>query len=256
MARVYPRGVNRHEFLAALHDRLRPRTYLEIGVHKGESLALSRVPSIGVDPEFNIVAEIQADVHLARMTSDEFFARKNPLAHLPIKVLDLAFIDGMHLSEYSLRDYLAVERFTHPGSVVVFDDMLPRNVLEANRYRKSGPWTGDVYKALEALRSLRPDLIVIEVATGGTGTAIVLCPDASRDGVLEGYDDWLESSAITPDPQPVPEEVLTRSRAVAPATLLASPGWDAVLAARDGNAGTEAIRSAFERFGAPLSARG
>ncbi|MFC5729022.1 MULTISPECIES: class I SAM-dependent methyltransferase [Nocardioides] len=241
--------MNRHGFLAALHEKLRPRTYLEIGVHRGQSLTLSRVPSIGIDPEFNVTCELQADVHLARMTSDEFFARPHPLAHLPINVLDLAFIDGMHLAEYSLRDYLAVERFTHSGTVVVFDDMLPRRVNEANRYRQSGGWTGDVYKALEALRTLRPDVVVIEVATEGSGTAVVLCPDASRNGVLEGYDDWLES-AIVPDPQPVPQDVLKRTRAVDPEELLAAPGWDAVIAARHGKASAEEIRAAFARYGA------
>ena len=72
--------------------------------------------------------------------------------------MDLAFIDGMHLAEYALRDYLAVERFTHPASVVVFDDMLPRTVAEAARHRHTAAWTGDVYKAVQALRDHRPDL--------------------------------------------------------------------------------------------------
>ena len=39
--------------------------------------------------------------------------------------MDLAFVDGMHLAEYALRDVLAVERFTLPTSVIVLDDMLP-----------------------------------------------------------------------------------------------------------------------------------
>ena len=187
--RVSP--VNRHQFLARLHQLTSPRTYLEIGIESGYSMALTRVPSIGIDPEFNIVAEIQADVHLARTTSDEFFARKAPLAHLPVPVLDLAFIDGMHLAEYVLRDYLAVERFTTPASVVVFDDMLPRSVEEAARRRTTKYWTGDVFKALDALREQRPDLLVIEVATTGTGTAVVLFPDAAQGGVLPGYDEWV-----------------------------------------------------------------
>ncbi|MBM9461036.1 class I SAM-dependent methyltransferase [Nocardioides sp. zg-536] len=237
--------MDRHQFLAALHQRVRPRTYLEIGVQLGQSLTLSRVPSIGIDPDFSITSELQADIHLAKATSDEFFARRNPLAHLPIKVLDLAFIDGMHLAEWSLRDYLAVERFTHGASVIVFDDMLPRAAVEANRYRETSFWTGDVYKALDALRQMRPDVVVIEVNTTGSGVAVALCPDASRDGVLEGYDDWLESSAVVPDPQPVPTEVLTRSRAVDPEALLAHPGWDTVLAARGAPDGAARVRAAF-----------
>jgi predicted O-methyltransferase YrrM len=216
--------VTRHQFLAALHRLTRPRTYLEIGIQKGHSIALSRVPSIGIDPEFQVEAELQADVHLARTTSDEFFTRKDPLAHLALRVVDLAFIDGMHLSEYVVRDYLAVERFTLPTSVVVFDDMLPRTIEEAARRRNTKAWTGDVYKALEALRRYRPDVTVIEVATEGSGVAVALFPDARREGVLEGYDEWL-ASALKDDPQDVPPEVLERRGAVDPEWLLSFPGW-------------------------------
>jgi predicted O-methyltransferase YrrM len=237
--------VNRHEFLKALHRLVRPRTYLETGIQLGQSLTLSRVPSIGIDPAFSITSEITADVHLARTTSDEFFARRDPLAHLPTKVVDLAFIDGMHLAEYALRDYLAVERFTTPASVIVFDDMLPRTVDEAARHRHTRAWTGDVYKAALALRDLRPDLIVLEVDTTPTGVVVVLLPDASRDGVLPGYDDWLDV-AMAPDPQDVPVEILTRSRARDPEELLASDGWRALPKLRRGRrVDPDAVRAAF-----------
>jgi hypothetical protein len=219
--------MNRHQLLARLHKLVRPRTYLETGVAEGKSMTLSRVPSIGIDPGFCVDREILADVHLARVGSDEFFAREDPVAHLPVPIVDLAFIDGMHLAEYALRDYLALERFTHPSSVIVFDDMLPRNVAEAARHRHTGAWTGDVYKAVQALRDHRPDLIVFEVDTTPTGVAVVLRPDATRDGAMPEYDDWLDI-ALEPDPQNVPEEVLTRSRAIQPDVLLASDGWRAL----------------------------
>ncbi|MDN5894609.1 MAG: class I SAM-dependent methyltransferase [Nocardioides sp.] len=237
--------MNRHDFLAGLHEVVRPRTYLETGVQIGQSLQLSRVPSIGIDPEFSITREIQVDVQLARVTSDEFFARRQPLAHLPIPVLDLAFVDGMHLAEYAVRDFMAVERFTTPASVVLFDDMLPLDIEMANRKRTTSAWTGDVYKAALALRELRPDLIVIDIDTALTGTTLVLCPDASRGGVLEGYDDWLES-AVTPDPQPVPQDVLDRTNALDPSTVLASPGWKKLVKLRSsGRADAAGVREAF-----------
>jgi hypothetical protein len=216
--------LKRHEFLKALHQLTGPRTYVETGIHKGQSLTLSRVPSVGIDPEFAISSELFADVHLARTTSDEFFARKQPLAHLPKPVIDLAFIDGMHLAEYAMRDYLAVERFTTVASVIVFDDMLPRSIDEAARHRHTGAWTGDVYKAAEALRTMCPELVVLDVDTQPTGLVVVLTPEASRNGVLPGYDDWLDV-AMSPDPQDVPEHVLSRSRAEDPQRLLDSAGW-------------------------------
>ncbi len=77
-----PRSNGCHDFLAAVHERLEPRTYVEIGVNTGRSLGLSRVPSVAVDPAFKVTVEIQTDVHLVRATSDDFFARPDPLAHL------------------------------------------------------------------------------------------------------------------------------------------------------------------------------
>ena len=238
--------MNRHELLLNLHQKIKPRTYLEVGVHKGQSLTLSRVPTVGVDPEFNVVEEVRTDLHLARTTSDEFFARPDPLSYLPRPVLDFAFIDGMHLSEYALRDYLGVERYTEATSVIVFDDMLPRNVLEANRRRASAAWTGDVYKAARALREMCPDLIVIDVNTAPTGTVVVLLPDAGRDGVLPGYDDWLDI-AMAPDPQDVPPEILKRTNAVKPERLLKSRGWSLIrmLRGRNDAATRDLLRDAF-----------
>jgi hypothetical protein len=237
--------MDRFDLLAELHQLLRPRTYLEIGVDIGLSLRLTRVPSIGIDPAFNVLMELQADIHLARTTSDEFFARKHPLAHLPIPFIDLAFIDGMHLAEFALRDYLSVERFTQPTSVIVLDDMLPRNVEEAARRRHTEEWTGDVYKAAQALRDFCPEVVVIEVDTTPTGIVIVLVPNASRAGVLKEYDAWLDV-ATSSDPQVVPPEILTRSRALAPDKVLASSGWSMLPAIRRRKGDTSAqVRAAF-----------
>jgi predicted O-methyltransferase YrrM len=238
--------MNRHQLLRSLHRQVRPRTYLETGVADGQSMTLSRVPSIGIDPAFRITRELLADVQLARVASDEFFARDEPMAHLPIDTLDLAFVDGMHLAEYALRDYLAVERFTHPASVIVFDDMLPRNVDEAARRRYTKAWTGDVYKAVQALRDFRPDLMVFEVDTAPTGTVVVLVPDAGRQGVMPEYDDWMDV-ALAPDPQDVPEAVLTRSRALQPEDLLASTGWGQLRQLRQlpPEVAAPAVRAAF-----------
>lgn len=249
--------MKRRELLRNLHERIRPRTYLETGVDDGNSLALSRVPSIGVDPEFTVTAELQADVHLARTSSDEFFARDRPLAHLPFPVVDLAFVDGMHLSEYALRDVLAIERFTLPTSVILIDDMLPSRVEMANRQRTTMGWTGDVYKAADALRRMRPDLLVLDLDTTPTGTCLVLFPDATHDGVLPGYDEWLATEAVVPDPQAVPDSVLSRTRAVDPERLLESPGWDRLADLRAGARAGEAapVREAFAdlvRLGAEL----
>lgn len=234
----------RHELLGELHRLLRPRTYCEIGVNDGRSLALSHVPSVAIDPAFAVTSPLQGDLQLARTTSDEFFAKRDPVAHLPGRVIDLAFIDGMHLAEFALRDFMNVERHTTPASVIVLDDVLPRNVDEAARDRHTGPWTGDVYKVIQALRRLRTDLIVLEVDTRPTGTAVVLAPDASSTVLADHYDE-LVTQMVVPDPQQVPDEVLGRRVAVQPEALLSSTFWQelGLLRARRRVSGDDVRRS-------------
>jgi hypothetical protein len=217
--------LRRHDLLRSLHELLAPRTYFEIGVNKGASLTLSRCRSVGVDPFYRLVREVSCDLHLVRASSDEFFARAHPLAHFDEPVIDLAFIDGMHLSEFALRDVMNTERYTHAASVIVIDDMLPRTVPEANRKRETGAWAGDVYKMIDTFRKTRPDLVCLEVDTQPTGTVVLMLPDPSSDVLSTTYDDIVPQYVVS-DPQDVPREVLQRTRAVRPEDLVASPVWD------------------------------
>ena len=246
--------LRRHQLLRALHDQLQPRTYFEIGVRKGKSLELSRVPSVGVDPFFVLTHEIHCDVHLVRTTSDEFFARRHPFAHFDEPVVDLAFIDGMHLAEFALRDLINTERWCHPASVIVIDDMLPRNVVEAGRGRTGsaigGAWAGDVYKMIDILREHRPDLVVLEVDTEPTGTVVVLLPDPSDTRLAAAYEAAVPGMVV-PDPQSVPEWCLTRSRAIAPETLLEAPIWDELRKARTrpNDEARQTLRALYDQAG-------
>jgi hypothetical protein len=238
-----------------MHRVLQPRTYFEIGVRNGFSLSMSRAPSVGVDPYFEVTYELLCDVHLVRATSDEFFARSHPLAHLPEPVVDLAFIDGMHLAEFALRDFINTERYCHPASVVVIDDVLPRSADQASRGRigtaaAGGPWAGDVYKIIEVLRTQRPDLIVLEVDTAPTGSLVILMPDAADTALTRAYDDVVADLA-SPDPQSVPDWVLTRRHAIAPTALLESRLLELVreVRRRSPEHVTGAIRAAYEKGG-------
>jgi hypothetical protein len=220
--------VRRHALLGNLHDLLLPRTYFEIGVNLGKSMALSKTRSIGVDPFFSVQREIRCDLQLVRLTSDEFFAADKPFEHFDGLPFDLAFIDGMHLAEYALRDFINAERHSHPASVIVFDDMLPRRVVEGGRDRRParefGSWAGDVFKVVDSLRALRPDLVCLEMNTRGSGTAVILLPDSRSTTLTEAYDDLVESYVV-PDPQQVPAEVLERSRALDPEEFVGLPIW-------------------------------
>jgi len=244
--------MTRHEFLRELHKLVRPATYLEIGVNDGRSLALSRVPSIAVDPAFKVTVALRCDLDLVKATSDDFFALPDPLAHFrgragrattsdglegasderpEVPRVDLAFIDGMHLFEFALRDFMNLERHADWWSVVVFDDMLPRDIDEAARDRHTVEWAGDVYKMIPILQRHRPDLTVIPVNTAPTGVMVVLGSDRANDALRHHYDQ-IVAEWSTSDPQLVPTEILTRSAAVEPAALLASPLWDGLARAR------------------------
>ncbi|WP_367319067.1 class I SAM-dependent methyltransferase [Streptomyces sp. HUAS ZL42] len=264
--------MKRHEFLRELHKVSANRNYLEIGVNDGRSLRLSRVPSIAIDPAFKVTSEIRCDVHLVRATSDDFFARANPLMHLkggrhPLRnlrrgrhplghwrrpTLDLSFIDGMHLFEYALRDFINVEKHSDWTSVIVFDDMMPRNGDEAARDRHTGAWTGDVFKVREVLARYRPDLVTVLVDTQPTGQLVVFGADPRNKVLREKYEE-IVAEYVVPDPQKVPEAILERAGAVQPEALLEAGFWRPLVRARSlgvrRSRGWEPLRSALEQVG-------
>jgi len=165
--------MTKHEFLAALHALLQPRGYLEIGVQTGASLSLASCPAIGIDPYPLVQAQGQQQIF--PMTSDDFFFSDNQVRQIlaDFPPIDLVFIDGMHLFEFALRDYLNVERYANPKTVIVFDDVLPYNEAIAEREQPPGDWTGDVWKVVEILSDLRFDLEHRLVDVWSTGAFVV-----------------------------------------------------------------------------------
>jgi hypothetical protein len=223
--------MDRYEFIAAVHRLCRPRSYLEIGVEGGFSLALSRARSIGVDPDFRITAEVECPLKLVKLTSDEFFARPDALSWFPEGVVDLAFIDGLHLFEFGLRDFLNIEKHSAPASVVLMDDIFPRSAAEAARVRHTRDWTGDIYKLTAVLERYRPDLTVIPVNTSPTGILLVVDLDPGSTVLADGYGEIVAEYA-TAGPESVPYEVLHRVKAADPRRVLNAPLWARLAAAR------------------------
>ena len=222
----------RHDFLTGLHAALRPRSYLEIGVDDGRGLARSSTRTIGVDPAFRVTTELACDLQLIRATSDEFFARSDSIAWFREGVVDLSFIDGMHLFEFAFRDFINAERLSASTSVIVLDDMLPRSNEEAARGRFTNAWTGDVFKVSLVLDRLRPDLVVVPIDTEPTGLLLVAGVDPESAVLQAGYDASL-AEYLTEDPQAVPDDVLHRRFAADPGQVLDSPVWAGLVQARD-----------------------
>ena len=211
-------------FLGAMHVKLAPAAYLEIGVRTGMSLALSRCRTVAIDPAFSISAELDGDYALFRTTSDEYFTRPDPLAPTLGVAFDMAFIDGLHLFEYALRDFINTERYCSARSVIVFDDVLPRNVAEASRHRRTSSWTGDVYPIIAVLARYRPELTVIPVNTRPTGLLLVMGLDASDTTLADHYHEIVQEYRH-PDPQPVPPELMDRMWALPPDRVLDADFW-------------------------------
>lgn len=192
------RGEPYYTVLRRLHEVLAPRTYLEVGIREGKSLALATCASIGVDPSFVIGADATGNkpaLHLFRMGSDAFFERHDPKALLGGPV-DMAFLDGMHLFEFLLRDFLNTEPHCRPNSVVVLHDCLPTDVGQTRRTQArptpaDGPtrnpilWTGDVWKVVAILRKYRPELRLLTLDAPPTGLVAITGLDP-RSTLLKG----------------------------------------------------------------------
>ncbi len=172
-------GEDYFRVLRRIHRHLRPRTYLEIGVSRGESLGcvLPETLTLGIDPAPNLSKAPPANVRIYRETSDDFFARYSPRAELGGQPVELAFIDGMHHFEYALRDFINVERCCSRASVILMHDCYPLDERTAQREQVTGFWSGDIWRLLLLLRTERPDLVVRTIATPPTGLGIVLNPD-------------------------------------------------------------------------------
>ncbi|MCU1474833.1 class I SAM-dependent methyltransferase [Amnibacterium sp.] len=240
-----------YAFLAELHRRLAPRAYLEIGVRLGGSLAQARCRAVGIDPAFSITAELDGDVALFRTTSDEYFARPDPLAATNGTPFDLTFIDGLHLFEFALRDFMHAERHSSPRGVIVFDDMLPRSIDEAARERHTDGWTGDVYGMVEVLARFRPDLVVVPVGTRPTGLLLVTALDPTDTTLTDSFDAILAEFRRV-DPQPVPPHLLDRLTVMPPQRLLDSGVLEVIAGAE--RAGTDTQRAIAESVRQDLGA--
>ncbi|WP_442756947.1 class I SAM-dependent methyltransferase [Methylocystis sp. JAN1] len=168
-------GDNYLVWLARLHAELKPETYLEIGVARGQSLACARPPtrSIGVDPAPMINAALTTESHIFCEESDLFFARRGLDPVLSGRPLALSFIDGLHVFSQSLKDFLNTERYCDAHSVVLLHDTAPLDEPTQRPDRQRRFYSGDVWKTVVCLKHFRPDLDIFTIATAWTGLTVV-----------------------------------------------------------------------------------
>jgi methyltransferase family protein len=161
--------------LKRIHRHQCPGTYVEIGVETGLSLALAdrNTSIIGIDPSPQLSHPAPEGARIFRETSDEFFAQHDLCKELGGRPVDLAFIDGMHLFEFVLRDFVNLEQYCVSTSTCLVHDCYPLDERTSGRDRVTEFWTGDVWKLILCLKKYRPDIDVHTVAAGPTGLAVI-----------------------------------------------------------------------------------
>jgi predicted O-methyltransferase YrrM len=201
------------EVLAQLHASLVPRLYLEIGVRHGLSLALAPGRGIGIDPAPELASPLPHEhLQLHVGTSDAYFALPSPPGL--DRPVDLAFIDGMHLFEFALRDFIHVERAASPCALVAIDDVLPGHPAQASRERRTRAWMGDVWKLVGCLRTWRPDLVLHLFDTWPGGMLVVTGLDPENRVLDDNYTAIVEAARAAPELPP--PDVISRRGAVHP----------------------------------------
>ncbi len=164
--------MNRLTIIQLIIDTLRARNYLEIGVERGEHFFKIRAEhKVAVDPRFKIKLLLKARnlgdywrSTFIEKTSDNFFLQDAPALYAAERI-GVAFIDGLHTYEQSLRDFENCVKYLAPGGVVLIHDCNPvtreaaaptqsqKEMFALYPDRQSDEWTGDVWKTLLHIRS-------------------------------------------------------------------------------------------------------
>ena len=143
--------ISRDTLINSLININKYNSYLEIGIEDGNTFQEIELENkIGVEPtpqynNENIIVD----------TSDNFFENNTTN-------FDCIFIDGMHQSDYVLKDLNNSIKFLNDNGTIIIDDILPLNKEEQNNkpldyYYKDNilkskcNWTGDVWKVIYEL---------------------------------------------------------------------------------------------------------
>lgn len=190
-------------FLKRMHSALQPNIYFEIGTLNGDTLRLASCTCIAVDPHFQISSDVLGDkpgCYFFQLGSDEFFEKHNPMEMFN-KAIDIAFLDGMHLFEYLLRDFYNTEQYCTQSSIIVLHDCLPgdehiavRDPSDPARLKSSRPnyWTGDVWKLVPVLRRWRPDLKTAVLDAPPTGLVLVTNLEPGNRVLRDNYNEIMD----------------------------------------------------------------
>ncbi len=230
--------------LARIHRTLCPELYLEIGVREGNSISLARGSAIGIDPNMRIAGPKPTSADLYHETSDEFFERD--AGEAIGRPLDLAFIDGLHLFEYALRDFVNVERRASRCGLIVVDDIFPCHPVQGSRFRRTRRWTGDVWRLLICLSEQRPDLVLLPLDCNPTGLLLICGLDPANRILSDQYIPI--ARRYLSEYRDVPPALIDRVGALDPESESIHALLDGLRRLREKGDGPEAVRSLCDGF--------
>ncbi|MCB6178022.1 class I SAM-dependent methyltransferase [Rhodobacter sp. Har01] len=193
------------DFLDGLHQTHAFDWYMEVGCRSGRTFAPVRGKTIAVDPFFKVETDVigtKPRLLVFQETSDAFF-ESGFLKAAKIK-LSYSFLDGLHLFEFLLRDFLNTEANSDPDGVIALHDCLPFNERMLTRDLKNlprGPWTGDVWKMIPILRQYRPDLKITALSCRPTGLILISGLDPKSTVLKRNYEkivaEWTEVDLVS-----------------------------------------------------------
>ncbi len=162
----YPHALRR------VHEMIEPTNYSQIGGRLGISLALSRAPSIGIDPDFEIRTELTAPTRLYRKPATPFCLRR--LRQRSWRACRFR-IHRRNLSRRIRAARLYQHRETFDAKRPNCNRRFaPEELRYASRQRETQIWTGDVYRVIPILGMFRPGLEVHDIEMKGSGSLAVL----------------------------------------------------------------------------------
>ncbi len=231
-------GPDYYSVLRWIHEIVKPANYVEIGVRQGDSLraALPDTTCVAVDPLPALAGPLPPRTQVFPITSDAFFQSYDLSSLIGAPRFSLAFIDGLHLFEQVLLDFINLEKLAGSESIIILHDCLPLDRVTSERIRTTHFYSGDVWKLPMCLKVHRPDLRLVTIRTAPTGLCLVGRMDPRSDLLSRNYAQYVAEygprnfNYYEGHPEQMPENI--------PNTFEAVSGWiDSLIRERDREAG-------------------
>ena len=215
--------MNRLDIIQQIITRKKAHNYLEIGVKKGKLfLMVNARKKIAVDPVIKIRSKQKINACLRdlknifneyyEMTSDSFFEKKQGRL-TRLKRIDVAFVDGLHTHNQTLKDVNHCLEHLGPNGIIAMHDCNPTSAAQAvpaaSREQAASmempdqtkDWSGDVWKTIAHLRATRNDLKIcvldcdhgIGLITRGDPESVL---DCSLDEIVSDIRIWQQTGNI------------------------------------------------------------